>query len=77
LAKNERKGIDSSRLSQKYAQVAHALDVMFGRMDLATSDELQRLEEKKLELGESGHTLSYSKRLMRVAETDVKKARGL
>ncbi len=77
LAKKERKGIDSSRLSQKYAQVAQAFDVIFGRMNLASSDELQKLEEKKLELGEPGHSLSYSKRLMRCSEKDVKKARGL
>src|SRR6267154_1225565 len=52
LGKKERKGIDSSRLSQKYAQVAQAFDVMFSRMNLSSSEELQKLEEKKLELGE-------------------------
>src|SRR5258708_36120287 len=77
LAKKERKGIDASRLSQKYAQVAQGFDVMFGRMDLASSDELQKLEEKKLELGEDGHSLSFSKRLMQRSATDVKKERGL
>jgi hypothetical protein len=77
LAKKERKGIDASRLSQKYAQIGHAFDVMFGRMDLTSSDELQKLEEKKTDLGEAGHSLSNSRRLMRCAERDVKKARGL
>jgi len=77
LAKNERKGIDSSRLSQKYAQVAHPFDVLFGRMQSATSAELQDLEQKKIELGEAGQSLAYIKRLMKRAEKDVKKARRL
>jgi len=76
VAKNEKKGIDSSRLSQKYAQVALSYEVMFGRMHLTTSEELQKLDEKKTELGEAGHSLDYSKRLMSKAERHVKEARG-
>jgi len=37
----------------------------------------EKLEEKKTDLGEAGHSLSNSRRLMRCAERDVKKARGL
>jgi hypothetical protein len=77
VAKNERKGIDSTRLSLKYAQVANSFDELFGRMQTATSSELKEIENKKIELGEAGQSLAYVKRLMKRAEKDVKKARKL
>jgi hypothetical protein len=77
VAKNERKGIDSSKLSQRYAEVALSFDKVFRRMEAATSDELEKLETEEAKLGEPAHSLAYIKRLMRCAESDVKKARKL
>jgi hypothetical protein len=77
LAKKERKGIDASKLSQKYSQLAHKFDIVFGRMKTTTSSELEKLEEERTAMGEAAHTLAFSKSLMRQSQDDVRKARNL
>jgi hypothetical protein len=77
VAKKERKGIDSSRLSTKWGQLAQKYEVLFGQMDTELADTLTKLEEKRSELSESAHTLALKPKLMLKSQHEVKNARRL
>ena len=77
VAKKERKGIDSSSLSSKYAQLGLRYDLLYQDPMSAVSASLPPLEEKRLELSQSAHTLANSRRLMAKSEKQIKLERGL
>jgi hypothetical protein len=77
VAKKERKGLDSSSLSLKYAQLGHKYDLLFRNPAGAASTSLPPLEDKRLELSQAAHSLAIKPRLMEKSQDQVKKLRGL
>jgi hypothetical protein len=77
VAKKERKGIDSSSLSLKYAQLGHKYDLLFRNPAAAAPESLTPLEDKRLELSQSAHSFADRPRLMDKSQDRIALLRGL
>jgi hypothetical protein len=77
VAKKERKGIDSSNLAAKWTQLGQKYDIIFRTPSNFSPADLTPLEDKRVELSQTAHSLADDPKLMAKSQGKIKVLRGL
>jgi hypothetical protein len=77
VARKERKGIDSSNLGAKWTQLGQKYDIIFRTPTDFSPADLTPLENERVQLSQTGHSLSDVPKLMAKSQNKIKVLRVL